>query len=238
MPDTLEQKQQQFNQAMNLYETKKIYAVFSKIISTINIAGQIIILVFLWNKESSFAMQMLSFIIAYILADFWNGLVHMYMDNNEDYQSFWGPFIASFHLHHRTPKYKKNPVLVVYFNESGSKIWMAPLEILIILLLPKLPVFVAFTVMYFFILSSFAELSHYFCHTIDGKVISFLQKTRIILHKKHHAKHHINDNVNYAFLNGISDPLINVIAKKFNFGYKKRTDRHYETYKGNDTKNR
>lgn len=238
MPNNLTLKQQEFNTAMNLYETKKFYGIFSKIISTINVTGQILMLIFLWNKNLSFPMQILSFVTAYILADFWNGLVHMYMDNNEKYESFWGPFIASFHLHHRTPKYKKNPVFLVYFNESGSKIWMAPLEILIILLLPKLPIFVAFTFMYFFILSSFAELSHYFCHTVDGKFISFLQKTRFILHKKHHAKHHINDNINYAFLNGISDPLINVIAKKFYSGYKNGTDKHYENYIGNDTKNR
>ena len=238
MPNTPTPKQQQFNRAMNLYETKKFYRIFSKIISTINVTGQILMLIFLWNKNLSFPMQILSFIIAYILADFWNGLVHMYMDNNEKYESFWGPFIASFHLHHRTPKYKKNPVLLVYFNETGSKIWMAPFTILTILLLPILPIFVAFTFMYFFILSSFAELSHYFCHTVDGKFISFLQKTRFILHKKHHAKHHLNDNMNYAFLNGISDPLINIIAKKFYSGYKKGTDKHYENYVGTDTKNR
>ncbi len=238
MPNNLIPKQQQFNRAMNLYETKKFYRIFSKIISTINVTGQILMLIFLWNKNLSFPMQILSFIIAYILADFWNGLVHMYMDNNEKYESFWGPFIASFHLHHRTPKYKKNPVLLVYFNESGSKIWMAPFTILTILLLPILPIFVALTFMYFFILSSFAELSHYFCHTVDGRFISFLQKTRFILHKKHHAKHHLNDNINYAFLNGISDPLINIIAKKYYSGYKNGTDKHYESYVGNDTKNR
>ena len=176
MSNNLKHKQQQFNTAMNLYETKKFYMIFSKLISTINVIGQILMLIFLWNKNLSFPMQIISFLIAYIWADFWNGLVHMYMDNNENYDSIWGPFIASFHLHHRTPKYKKNPILLVYFNESGAKIWIAPLEILIILLLPKLPIFIAFTFMYFFILSSFAELSHYFCHTVDGKFINFLQK--------------------------------------------------------------
>jgi sterol desaturase/sphingolipid hydroxylase (fatty acid hydroxylase superfamily) len=147
----------------------------------------------------SFTNHLLSFLIAFILADFWNGLVHIYMDNNEKYEGFWGPFIASFHLHHRTPKYKEKPVPLVYFDESGSKIWMAPVEILVIAFLFKLSLFTAFTFLYFFILSSFAELSHYFFHTVDGKLIKFMQKINFILNKKHHAKHHMNDNINYAF---------------------------------------
>ena len=98
------------------------------------------------------------------------------MDNNDNYEGLFGPFVANFHLHHRTPLYKKKPVLFVYFDESGSKIWMAPLEIIVILLSTKIPTFITFTFMYFFIFSSFAELSHYFCHTIDGKYINFMHK--------------------------------------------------------------
>ena len=37
-------------------------------------------------------------------------------------------------------------------------------------------------------------------------------------------KHHKEDNKNYAFLNGISDRLINWIAKRLYVGYKKTTD--------------
>lgn len=234
----LEMKQLSFNKAMLLYEEKKFYKTFSKIISIINVGGQILMIIFLFKNNMSFLKHLLSFGIAYIVADFWNGLVHMYMDNNDKYDGFFGPFIASFHLHHKTPLYKKKPVLLVYFDESGSKIWMAPLEILTLLLVTKLSIFLAFTLIYFFILSSFAELSHYFCHTIDGKIVNFMQKTRIILNKKHHGKHHVCDNVNYAFLNGISDPLINIIAKRFYKGYKNDTDKHYEAYMGSGTGNR
>lgn len=234
----LEIKQKNFNKAMELYENKNFYLRFSKVISFINVGGQILLLLLLIPRTMTFTNHILSFLLAFFLADFWNGLVHMYMDNNDKYEGFFGPFIASFHLHHRTPKYKEKPVPLVYFDESGSKIWMAPVEILVIVFLFKLSIFTAFTFLYFFMLSSFAELSHYFCHTVDGKLIIFMQKIRLILNKKHHAIHHINDNVNYAFLNGISDPLINVIAKIFYKGYKNRTDKHYEDYKGNDTKNR
>lgn len=234
----LEIKQKNFNKAMELYENKNFYLRFSKVISFINVGGQILLLLLLIPRTMTFTNHILSFLLAFFLADFWNGLVHMYMDNNDKYEGFFGPFIASFHLHHRTPKYKEKPVPLVYFDESGSKIWMAPVEILVIVFLFKLSIFTAFTFLYFFMLSSFAELSHYFCHTVDGKLITFMQKIRLILNKKHHAIHHINGNVNYAFLNGISDPLINVIAKIFYKGYKNRTDKHYEDYKGNDTKNR
>jgi len=238
MPKDIELKQQQFNKAMNLYETKKFYTYFTKMISIINVGIQFLMIYMLMNKPMTLINHIFSFVIAYILADFWNGLVHMYMDNKEDYEGFWGPFIASFHLHHRTPLYRKNPVLLVYFNESGSKIWMALVEIIVILFFTKFPSFIAYSFLYFFILSSLAEVSHYFCHTVDNKAIDFLQKYRILLNKKHHAKHHLEDNVNYAFLNGMTDFLINIIAKKFYSGYKNGTDKHYKTYVGNDTKNR
>lgn len=234
----LKVKQTEYNRAMELYKTKSIYQRLLKVISFINVGGQALLIILLIPRSMSFASHIISFAAAFVLADFWNGLVHMYMDNNDRYEGFFGPLIASFHLHHRTPLYKRKPAPLVYYDESGSKLWMAPLEILVILVVLKLPVFIGFTFLYFFILSSFAELSHYFCHTVDGKGVNFLQKIKVILNKKHHAKHHMSDNQNYAFLNGISDPLLNVIAKKLYNGYKEGTDKHYEDYQGEDTSNR
>jgi hypothetical protein len=40
----------------------------------------------------------------------------------------------------------------------------------------------------------------------------------------------MQDNVSYAFLNGLTDPLINHIASRFYRGYKQNTDLHYATY--------
>lgn len=240
MEDYLEEKQKQFNKAMNLYENKKVYQSFGKIISFLNVVIQIYLIFKLFSFDIGVLKNIESFGLAYFLADFINGLVHMYMDNNDNYNSMAGPLIASFHLHHKTPLYKKRNVFIVYYNESGSKIWLCVLQILFVILLNVLKVnsFVFYTFFYFSILSCIAELSHYSCHVSSSKFIEVFRKTGLILNKKHHGKHHMEDNVNYAFLNGISDPIINLIAKKYYKGYKKGTDLHYKFYTGAGTKNR
>lgn len=240
MTDNMTSKQKQFNMAMELYETKSIYQNFNKLISIINVSLQIFMIYIIFSYDLNISGQIFALIIGYISADFINGLVHMYMDNNENYESLAGPLIASFHLHHKTPLYKKNPILLVYFNESGSKIWLAFFEIIfvIFLILTKINSFIAYTVLYFFLLSCIAELSHYSCHVSSSKTGEFLRKIGFFLNKKHHAIHHLEDNINYAFLNGFSDPLLNIIANKYYSGYKNRTDKHYEKYNGIGTKNR
>jgi sterol desaturase/sphingolipid hydroxylase (fatty acid hydroxylase superfamily) len=79
-------------------------------------------------------------------------------------------------------------------------------------------------------LSSVAEVSHYLCHTSNSQLTLIFSKCGLLLSKKHHARHHLEDNVNYAFLNGWSDQLLNLIAKQFYPGYKNTTDRHYANY--------
>lgn len=233
-------KQNQFNYAMKLYETKPVYQNFNKIVSIINMLLQITLAFFIFQEKISLVWHIIVFFIAFYMTDFINGLVHMYMDNNENYNSIWGPFIASFHLHHKTPLYKKNPILLVYFNESGSKIWLAIFQILFVIgyFIIKINPVLAYGVIYFIILSCIAEVSHYSCHVSESKLGEFLRKIGFLMNKKHHAKHHLQDNVNYAFLSGISDTLINVIAKKYYGGYKNSTDKHYENYSGSGTKNR
>jgi len=240
MVKNTELKQKQFVAAMNLYENKRIYQLFGKFISTINISLQVIIAYLVIPTRIGIWWQISSFVIAYILTDFINGLVHMYMDNNDNYESIAGPLIASFHLHHRTPLYKKNNILLVYFNESGSKIWLSGVLIVATIVIGMFNIngIVAYIILYFSILSSIAELSHYLCHVSNTRLVKFLRRIGLLLNKRHHGKHHIQDNVNYAFLNGISDPLINIIAEVFYPGYKNTTDKHYAYYKGEDTKNR
>ena len=53
---------------------------------------------------------------------------------------------------------------------------------------------------------------------------------RILLSKKHHMKHHLKDNTNYAFLNGMTDFSINIIAKHLYNGYKNNSDLHVLAY--------
>lgn len=181
-------------------------------------------------------------ILAYLLADFVGGLVHLYMDNNTYYQSVAGPFIAAFHLHHKQPVYKKRHPMKVYFDESGTKWWLAGYLILLMLaqFMHVLSLNANMFLVAFSLFSSVAELSHYWCHnaTNENKIIRFLQRYRILLTMKHHRHHHLYDNNNYAFLNGITDPLINLIAKYYYQGYKNHADLHALAYVGEQTDNR
>ena len=161
-------------------------------------------------------------------------------DNNDKYTSIAGPLVASFHLHHRTPLYKVKPILLVYFDEAGSKIWLAAFEVLFGVLIIKYNInsFIAYMVLFFCVFSCIAEGSHYLCQVSESKFAMMLMDCRVLLNKRHHGSHHIEVNVNYAFLNGVSDPIINIIAKKFYRGYKTTTDLHYENYNGKGTANR
>lgn len=185
-------------------------------------------------------LQALVFFAAYVAADFINGLVHLYMDNNDNYDSIAGPLIAAFHLHHRTPLYKKNNILLVYFNESGAKNWLVGYLLLAAILIKTMslhPV-ISYLLVHIGILSSVAEVSHYCCHVMDSGITRSLRSVGLFLSKKHHARHHIADNVNYAFLSGLTDPFLNMIARKYFRGYKNTTDKHYAAYTDGGTANR
>lgn len=240
MQDNLSTKQKQFNLAMDMYESRKVYKVFGKFISIINVSLQILLAVIIFPQNIGLKFQIIAFVLAYIFADLINGLVHMYMDNNENYESIAGPLIASFHLHHHKPLYKKNNIFLVYFNESGSKIWLAGFLIITIfsLFIFNINPIVLYTIFYFSVISCIAEVSHYLCHVSNSKVVDLFRKTGLLLGKRHHGRHHIEDNVNYGFLNGMTDPIINLVAKKFYKGYKTGTDTHYMHYHGKGTNNR
>jgi hypothetical protein len=229
---SLELKQKQFNSAMELYESKKSYKLLGRFVSITNISLQIYILSRALTFAIGFWRQIVSVIAAYLITDFINGLVHLYMDAKDNYDSLAGPLIANFHLHHRTPKYRENNLLVVYFNETGSKIWLVFYLIAIAILfhLPSSnPVFL-YTLTYVGILSSIAEVSHYLCHNSNSAVVIFLARIKLLLPKREHARHHLEDNVSYTFLNGITNPLADFIAKIFFTGYKNKTDLHYAKY--------
>ena len=240
MKENLEIKQKEFNAAIKRYEDRKIYKAFTRGISVINILAQFILIFMLYKTRITLLWQVFAIVLSYIIADFINGLVHMYMDNNDNYNSIAGPFIASFHLHHKKPLYRKNKIVLVYFNEAGSKIWLAFFSIVAIVIVSIFNInpVILHMILYFSIFSCIAELSHYLCHVSDNKISESLRKFGLLLRRGHHGKHHLEDNINYAFLNGMSDPLINIIAKKFYAGYKNTTDKHYLNYKGKGTENR
>jgi hypothetical protein len=229
---SLELKQKQFNAAMELYESKKSYKLLGKVISITNISLQIYILSQVLTLAIGFWWQIVSVVTAYLITDFINGLVHLYLDANDHYDSLAGPLIANFHLHHRTPRYQDNNLIVVYFNETGSKIWLVfyLMTIATLFHLQDSNPVLLYTLTYVGILSSMAEVSHYLCHNSNSAVVVFLIRIKLLLPKREHARHHLEDNVSYTFLNGVTNPLVDFIAKMFFAGYKNKTDLHYANY--------
>jgi hypothetical protein len=58
----------------------------------------------------------------------------------------------------------------------------------------------------------------------------FLIRAKLLLSKREHAKHHLEDNISYTFLNGVTNPLVDFFAKMSFTGYKDKTDLHYAKY--------
>lgn len=228
----LAEKQRQFNAAMEKYNSRKTYHLCDALVALANTSLQAWLLWRLWQLSTGLGVHLAALVIAWILADFVNGLVHMYMDNNDRYDSISGPFIANFHLHHKSPLYKRKFLPVVYFVESGSKVWLFPFlaATALLSLTDQANPLLLSVLVYTGILSSVAEISHYLCHTPAAPLAMFLGDCGILLSKRHHASHHLQDNVNYAFLNGLTDPLLNLIARRFSRGYKQHTDLHYSAW--------
>lgn len=225
------EKQRQFNAALRLYTTQRRYRWFGTCVSLANISLQVWLLWCLLPYSIGVGGQIAALVGAWLLADFINGLVHMYMDDNDRYDSIAGPLIANFHLHHKIPVYKPRSLPVVYFVESGSKLWLVPCLTALALLIradgiSPLP---ATLLVYTGVFSSVAEVSHYLCHTSVSPLAMFFGNCGILLSKRRHAIHHTRDNLSYAFLSGVTDPLVNIIAARFSRGYKQHTDLHYAT---------
>jgi len=238
----LTEKQQQYNSAMDKYEKMPVYIWIGRAVSFVNVGSQVLLGVLVFKQSIGPVKEIVAFVAAYIFADFVNGLAHMYMDNADDYESQWGPLIAAFHLHHRTPAYKIKPLIAVYCHESGSKIWLAVLHLIVVpaVWLGGVTGAVARGLFYFSVLSSIAEVSHYLCHVPNANAFErFLGRARILMSMRYHIReHHTKDNINYAFLNSMTDPVIDFIAKIFYTGYKATTDTHYVFYAGVGTENR
>lgn len=236
----LTEKQAQFNAAMARFERHWPYRRTKDAVAVIVVALQLAMLALVSSRPIGPAAQVAVFVAAYALADFVNGWVHLYMDNSENYASTMGPFFASFHLHHRTPKYRRRPILIVYCSEAGSKLWLAGAEVLMTagIWFGFVPPWMAYLLFYFAVLSCVAEVSHYLCHVPQTQLSRLLGRLRLILPARYHARHHREDNVQYAFLNGMSDPVLDWIARRWYSGYKATTDTHYAHYTGGDTSNR
>lgn len=228
--------QRSFNAAMERFNSQKRYRWFGHAVAATNISMQVWLLWHLREYQLSFVAAIGALLAAWVVTDFVNGLVHLYMDANDRYDSFVGPLIANFHLHHRTPLYTPRSLPVVYFMESGSKVWLVPCLAAVVWLGASglLSPWGAHLLVCTGVLSSVAEVSHYLCHTSSSTLARHLGNSGILLSKRHHAVHHTQDNVSYAFLNGVTDPLLNLIAARFSPGYKSHTDLHYGAYEGGE----
>lgn len=223
-------KQEEYRQAMDKFERHVVYRNLGAVVAGVIVFLQAVCLAILPWGAATLAWIPL-FLLAYVLADFVNGIIHMMMDNTDDYTSVIGPLVAAFHRHHHVPRYRDRPVLIVFCAENGMKNWLAIYMIGLVSILSHLPAAVAFTLLAFSLLSSAAELSHYLCHNSKHRFVRALQAARIILHPDHHRVHHESDNTHYAFLNGMTDPLVNFIARRVcPAGYVNKTDAHSAPY--------
>lgn len=223
-------KQEQYRVAMSKFERHRVYRNLGTVVASVIVMLQLCCLVMLPWSSASLAWIPL-FILAYVLADFVNGVIHMIMDNTDDYTSVIGPLVAAFHRHHHVPRYRDRPVWLVFLAENSMKNWLAVYMVGLVAVFPYLPAEWAFTLLMFSLLSSFAELSHYLCHNSTHRFVRALQSARIILHPEHHRLHHEADNTHYAFLNGMTNPVINFIAKRlYPEGYVNKTDAHSASY--------
>lgn len=153
-------------------------------------------------------------ILAYVLTDFVNGIIHMIVDNLTYDKGDIGALITGFHTHHdkdngiiRDKKYKH---IHPFISNVGSKHWLAIL--LYISLRIKLDERVHLGLFMFGVFSIFAEYSHYASHTIkDNSLINVLRRLGVMLKPDYHMIHHDHGEY-YAFLNGMTDPLINYIS--------------------------
>lgn len=230
--NNLDIKTKEYKVALEKYNTVFWYTRTETVASVIVITLQIATLITLFPQynASNIMAIIMTIVIAYVATDFINGLAHMIADNTTNYTSFVGPFFAAFKLHHSKLYYQSKHPIKIYFYESGHKLWLV--FYLLIIFIVQHCVNLNFCLNLFLViigtLSSVAELSHFWCHNSQNgnAIIRALQKYRLLLSMKHHRIHHCSDNINYAFLNGLTDPLLNIIARIFYQGYKNRSDLH------------
>lgn len=232
--ESLRRKQDEFLRAIELYETVPFYKRTGIAISVANVSLQVWLVFHGMRGWSGILPEVAAFVAAVLVADFVNGVVHLVMDRSSGYRSFVGPFVANFHLHHRIPAYRRRNLFAVYFLESGSKFWLVAWLAVAALVLPVVATWSsawAHFLVWVGLLSSWAEVSHYMCHTTRYGIQGFLERIGLVLSRRHHSRHHAEDNVEYAFLNGWTNPVLNVLARLVSPGYKTTTDLHTALYK-------
>jgi len=84
---------------MELYEGRKGYKLFGRFVSVVNIFLQIYVLSLALELSIGFWLQLAAIVAAYLLTDFINGMVHLYMDDNDNYESLAGTTMSHWQGH-------------------------------------------------------------------------------------------------------------------------------------------
>jgi hypothetical protein len=98
----LQAKMAEFDAAYRLYVSRPLYPRLLGLNATLIVALQAASLGLMTQLAVPPWGWVLVFALAYLLTDLLNGLIHLYMDNNDNYRSVIGPFVAAFHVHHKT----------------------------------------------------------------------------------------------------------------------------------------
>jgi hypothetical protein len=224
----LADRRREYQEALWRYREDPFYTRLGKVVSASVLTGQAGLLLVSLREDLGWLPALLALALAWLAADLLGGVVHLLMDHHDRYTGRLGPLVAAFHLHHQQPRYEEKSLARVYIHESGFKLWLpfflaAGLGLGLAGWLDGLPLRVwAWTG----ILSSVAEVSHFLVHARRRPWADWLAAAGLLLSRRHHSRHHREDNVGYAFLNGWSDPLLNAVARRWFPGYRNGTDRH------------
>ena len=155
-------------------------------------------------------------LFGWYMADLSDGLLHIYADNRKIYKitNFHEEVVYSFqYSHHVNPKSFINNVII--FSCSGELF-----KIIYSFGFMFLLYFLNYSYYYKIFITTWSfgimlgQVIHGFAHMNYNElniIIKILQKCKIILSNEKHNKHHIQVELNYAILNGWSNPLINYL---------------------------
>ncbi len=140
----------------------------------------------------SVALQVLA---AYILVDALTGLYHLATDKGFNLRSQ----VELFAIHHRT-------------NSMDGFDWqpmVAAVPAAVVGAWLHSPFLTAVG-----LIGCVAQVPHYWAHQGGGRVVKFLQATRLIIHPAHHAGHHGGlFTRNYCILSGWNDWWLNAVVR-------------------------
>lgn len=136
----------------------------------------------------------LQIVVAYVLVDALTGIYHLATDRGWNFASQ----CALFEIHHTT-------------NSMDGFDWqpmVAAVPTAVVGAWFHSPFFVAVG-----LIGCLAQLPHYWAHQGGGRVVRWLQTSRLIIHPAHHAGHHSGQfNRNFCILSGWNDWWLNRVA--------------------------